>query len=128
LGGLSAASLAKGSPGVFQGSKSYVLQDKNGQIKNAHSIAPGLDYPGVGPEHSFYKAIKRAEYEAVSDKQALEGFNLLSRLEGIIPALEPSHAIYYLKKLAKYGKGKTVILCLSGRGDKDLDIVRKYSK
>jgi tryptophan synthase beta chain len=127
LGGLSAASLAKGSPGVFQGSKSYVLQDKNGQIKNAHSIAPGLDYPGVGPEHSFYKAIKRAEYKAVSDKQALEGFNLLSRLEGIIPALEPSHAVYYLKKLAKYGKGKTVILCLSGRGDKDLDIVRKYN-
>ncbi|MCF7869720.1 MAG: tryptophan synthase subunit beta [Candidatus Omnitrophica bacterium] len=127
-GGLSAASLVKGSPGVFQGSKSYVLQEKNGQIKNAHSIAPGLDYPGVGPEHSFYKAIQRAEYEAVSDKQALEGFNMLSRFEGIIPALEPAHAVYYLKKLAKSAKGKTVILCLSGRGDKDLDIVRKYSK
>lgn len=128
LSGLSAASLVKGKPGVFQGSKSYVLQNKSGQIKNAHSVAPGLDYPGVGPEHSFYKSIARAEYKAVSDKQALEGFNLLSQTEGIIPALEPSHAIYYLKKLAKLAKGKTAILCLSGRGDKDLDIVRKYHK
>ncbi len=128
LSGFSAASLVKGKPGVFQGSKSYVLQNKSGQIKNAHSVAPGLDYPGVGPEHSFYKSIARAEYKAVSDKQALEGFNLLSQTEGIIPALEPSHAIYYLKKLAKLAKGKTAILCLSGRGDKDLDIVRKCHK
>lgn len=126
LSGLSAASLVKGKTGIFQGSRSYVLQGESGQIKNAHSIAPGLDYPGVGPEHSFYKSIARAEYKAVSDKQALDGFNLLSKTEGIIPALEPSHAIYYLKVLAKRAKGKTVIICLSGRGDKDLDIVRNY--
>ncbi|MFH1519688.1 MAG: tryptophan synthase subunit beta [Candidatus Omnitrophota bacterium] len=121
-----AASLLKGKPGVFQGSKSYVLQDKFGQIKNAHSIAAGLDYPGVGPEHSFYKVTKRAEYKAVEDKQAIEGFKLLSELEGIIPALETSHAIYYLKKLAKKAKGKIVLVCLSGRGDKDLEIVGDY--
>lgn len=128
LGKACAASLVKGQVGVFHGSKSYVLQEKGGQIKNAHSIAPGLDYPGVGPEHSFYKSIRRAEYQAVTDREALEGFNLLSRQEGIIPALEAAHAVYYLKKLAKNNKGKTVILCLSGRGDKDLDIVRKLSK
>ncbi len=127
LNSYNAASLTKGEPGVFQGSKSYVLQNKNGQIKNAHSIAPGLDYPGVGPEHSFYKSIARAEYKAVKDTQALEGFNLLSKLEGIIPALESAHAIYYLKELAKKEKNKLVILCLSGRGDKDLEIVQKYS-
>jgi len=124
LNSYNAASLIKGQPGVFQGSKSYVLQDKFGQIKNAHSIAPGLDYPGVGPEHSFYKVTKRAEYVAVSDKEAIEGFKMLSELEGIIPALETSHAIYYLKKLVKRGKGKIALVCLSGRGDKDLDIIR----
>ncbi len=121
-----AASLLKGKPGVFQGSKSYVLQDKFGQIKNAHSIAAGLDYPGVGPEHSFYKVTKRAEYKAVEDSQAIEGFKLLSELEGIIPALETAHAIYYLKKLAKKAKGKIVVVCLSGRGDKDLEIIQKF--
>jgi len=122
----SAASLTKGKTGVFHGSKSYVLQDRHGQIKKAHSIAAGLDYPGVGPQHSFYKKIKRAEYKAVTDKQALEGFELLSKLEGILPALEPAHAVYYLKKMAKKNKKKSVILCLSGRGDKDLDIVREH--
>jgi len=126
LNSYNAASLIKGQPGVFQGSKSYVLQDKFGQIKNAHSIAPGLDYPGVGPEHSFYKVTKRAEYVAVSDKEAIEGFKMLSELEGIIPALETSHAIYYLKKLVKRGKGKIALVCLSGRGDKDLEIIQKY--
>ena len=123
LNSYNAASLLKGQPGIFQGSKSYVLQDKFGQIEEAHSIAPGLDYPGVGPEHSFYKETKRAEYVAVTDKEAVEGFKMLSELEGIIPALETSHAIGYLKKLAKKGKGKVVVVCLSGRGDKDLDIV-----
>lgn len=126
LNSYNSASLTKGEVGVFQGSKSYVLQDKFGQIKNAHSIAPGLDYPGVGPEHSFYKSIKRAEYKSVNDSQAIEGFKMLSELEGIIPALESSHAIYYLKKIAKKDKGSIVVVCLSGRGDKDLDIVRKY--
>lgn len=128
LSSYNSASLVVGKPGVFQGSKSYVLQDKFGQIKNAHSIAPGLDYPGVGPEHSFYKIIKRATYKAVGDKEALEGFRLLADLEGIIPALESSHAIYYLKRIARMHKGKTVLVCLSGRGDKDLDIIRRYKK
>ena len=123
-----AATLLKGKPGVFHGSKSYVLQDKFGQILGAHSIAAGLDYPGVGPEHSFYKVMKRASYEAVTDKQAIEGFNLLSRAEGIIPALETAHAIYYLRRLAKKAKGKTVIVCLSGRGDKDLDIIQESNE
>jgi len=126
LDSYNAASLIKGQPGVFQGSKSYVLQDKFGQIKNAHSIAPGLDYPGVGPEHSFYKVTGRAEYVAVSDKEAIEGLKMLSELEGIIPALETAHAIYYLKKIAKKDKGKIVLVCLSGRGDKDLEIIQKY--
>ena len=128
LGSYHAASLIKGNPGVFQGSRSYVLQDEFGQIKKAHSIAPGLDYPGVGPEHSFYKVSKRAKYIAVSDSQAIEGFRFISELEGIIPALETAHAIYYLKQLARKNKGKTVIVCLSGRGDKDLDIIKEYTK
>jgi len=128
LSNFNSASLIKGQPGVFQGSCSYVLQNKFGQINKAHSIAPGLDYPGVGPEHSFYKSIKRAAYVSVNDDQAIEGFNLLSKTEGIIPALESSHAIYYLKKIAKQKQKTTVIVCLSGRGDKDLDIVRKYQK
>jgi len=128
LDSYNAASLLKGEPGIFQGSKSYVLQDKFGQIKEAHSIAPGLDYPGVGPEHSFYMVTKRAEYVAVSDKEAVEGFKMLSELEGIIPAIETAHAIGYLKKLAKRAKGKVAVVCLSGRGDKDLEIVQNYNK
>ena len=124
LNSYNSASLVKGEIGVFQGSKSYVLQDKFGQINNAHSIAPGLDYPGVGPEHAFYKITKRAQYVTVKDKEALKGFRLLSETEGIIPALEPSHALYHLKVMAKKEKGKLIIVCLSGRGDKDLNIVR----
>lgn len=120
------ASLVKGKIGVFQGTKSYVLQDKFGQIKNAHSVAPGLDYPGVGPEHAYYKSIGRAMYVAVKDKEAIQGFKMLSEYEGIIPALESSHAVFYLKKLAPRAKGKTVIVCLSGRGDKDLEIIQEY--
>ncbi|MDP2043821.1 MAG: tryptophan synthase subunit beta [Candidatus Omnitrophota bacterium] len=119
--GKHSASLVAGLPGVLHGSKSDVLEDKYGQIKNAHSIAAGLDYPGVGPEHAYYKQIKRATYAAVSDKEALEGFKLLSEIEGIIPALESAHAIAYLKKAGKLiSKNSIVILCLSGRGDKDL--------
>ncbi|UCD15730.1 MAG: tryptophan synthase subunit beta [Candidatus Omnitrophota bacterium] len=121
-----AASLIKGKIGVLHGAKSYVLQDDFGQIKNAHSVAPGLDYPGVGPEHAFYKSISRAQYVAVKDKASIEGFKLLSEVEGIIPALEASHAIYYLKRLAAKAKGATVLVCLSGRGDKDLEIVQEY--
>lgn len=119
--GKHSASLVTGLPGVLHGSKSDVLEDKYGQIKNAHSIAAGLDYPGVGPEHAYYKQIKRATYVAISDKEALEGFKLLSEIEGIIPALEPAHAIAYLEKSGKLiSKNAIVILCLSGRGDKDL--------
>ena len=124
-----AATLVKGDPGVLHGSKSYLLQDKDGQVNLAHSIAPGLDYPGVGPEHAYYKKIGRAKYVAVSDKEALEGFNLLSQIEGIIPALESAHAIAYLKKIAPgLDKNKIIVVCLSGRGDKDIDIVKKRIK
>lgn len=120
------ASMAKGRVGVFQGTKSYVLQDKYGQIQNAHSIAPGLDYPGVGPEHAYYRDLKRARYVNVNDDEAMDGFYTLCRDEGIIPALESSHAIAYLKKLAFEAKGKIVVVCVSGRGDKDLEIVQQY--
>lgn len=120
-----AATLCKGSVGVLHGSKSYLLQDADGQIKIAHSISAGLDYPGVGPEHSYLKESGRAEYVAVTDKEALEGFKMLTETEGIIPALESSHALYHAGKLAKrLSKNKIVVVCLSGRGDKDIDIVR----
>jgi tryptophan synthase beta chain len=123
--GKHAASLCKGSVGVLHGAKSYLLQDKDGQVLNAHSISAGLDYPGVGPEHSYFKSIGRAKYVAVTDKEALEGFSLLTRTEGIIPALESSHAIYYAAKMArKLSKNKIIVVCVSGRGDKDIDIVR----
>jgi len=122
--GKHAATLVAGKPGVLHGSKSDLLEDKFGQVKIAHSIAAGLDYPGVGPEHAYYKKIGRASYVAVSDKETLKGFQLLSEKEGIIPALEPAHAIFYLTKMAKkINKDSIIILCLSGRGDKDLDIV-----
>ncbi|MFH1478387.1 MAG: tryptophan synthase subunit beta [Candidatus Omnitrophota bacterium] len=122
------AALCKGEPGILHGSKSYLLQDDYGQIRIAHSISAGLDYPGVGPEHSYYKKIKRANYVAITDKEALIGFNMLSRIEGIIPALEPSHAIYYaVEKLApKLKKNKIIVVCLSGRGDKDIDIIKSH--
>jgi tryptophan synthase beta chain len=119
-----AASLVEGQLGILHGAKSYLLQDKDGLIKNAHSIAPGLDYPGVGPEHAYYKKINRAQYIAVTDKEALDGFDLLSKTEGILPALESAHAVAGLKKTAKKFKKKDiVVLCLSGRGDKDVEIV-----
>ncbi len=127
--GKHAATLVGGKTGVLHGSKSGLLEDKYGQVKIAHSIAAGLDYPGVGPEHAYYKKIGRASYVAVNDKEALAGFKLLSETEGIIPALESSHAVFYLTKMAgKIKKNSIVILCLSGRGDKDLDIVVKNLK
>ena len=127
--GRHAATLVSGRPGVLHGSKSDLLEDKFGQVQIAHSIAAGLDYPGVGPEHAYYKKIGRAKYVAVNDRDALEGFKLLSEIEGIIPALEPAHAIFYLKKLSpQIKKNSLVIVCLSGRGDKDLDIVTKRLK
>ena len=125
--GKHAATLLKGGIGVLHGAMENVLQDKNGQIDIAHSISAGLDYPGVGPEHSYYKKIGRARYVAVTDKQALEGFKMLSEKEGIIPALESAHAIYYaVKQAARLKKSDIMVVCLSGRGDKDIDIVRKY--
>jgi len=120
-----AAPLATGEIGVLHGSKGNVLQTKDGQIRIAHSVAAGLDYPGVGPEHCYYKKIGRAKYVTVNDKEAVKGLKLLSELEGIIPALETSHAIYYLEKLARIVKQKTtVIVCLSGRGDKDVGSIK----
>ena len=122
--GKHAASLGAGRVGVLHGSKSLVLQDDHGQIREAHSISAGLDYPGVGPEHSYLKASGRATYVSVTDAQALEGFQLLSRAEGIIPALEPAHAIYHTVELAKtLPKGQVILVNLSGRGDKDIDTV-----
>jgi tryptophan synthase beta chain len=123
-----AATLAAGKRGVLHGTKSYLLADDSGQIRETHSIAPGLDYPGVGPEHSYYKDSGRATYVAVTDAQALEGFELLSQTEGIIPAMEPAHAIYYAAKLAAdLSRDQLIVINLSGRGDKDLDIVRKLA-
>ncbi len=118
-----AASLTAGRIGVLHGTKAHLLQDRNGQISATHSIAPGLDYPGVGPEHSYYKDTARATYVAVADAQALEGFKLLCETEGIIPAIESSHAVYYATKLAAdLPTDQLVVINLSGRGDKDLDI------
>jgi tryptophan synthase beta chain len=119
-----AATLSKGKPGILHGSKSYLLQDEYGQVQEAHSISAGLDYPGVGPEHSFYKDSGRATYVAVTDTEALEGFRLLSETEGIIPALEPSHAIAYVSKFAPtLRRDEIILLGLSGRGDKDINTV-----
>jgi tryptophan synthase beta chain len=124
--GKHAASLMRGKRGVLHGTMSYLLQDSNGQIMGTHSISAGLDYPGVGPEHSFYKDSGRAQYVGASDRMAIEGFELLCHTEGIIPALEPSHAIGYLKTLLKtLSKEALIILCLSGRGDKDMPILNK---
>ncbi|MDO8715555.1 MAG: pyridoxal-phosphate dependent enzyme, partial [Dehalococcoidales bacterium] len=122
--GKHAASLIGGRIGVLHGSKSYVLQDDSGQIKETHSISAGLDYPGVGPEHSYLKDSGRATYVGVTDKQALKGFQLLCRMEGITPALESAHAVFYGAKLAKtLDKEEIVIINLSGRGDKDMIMV-----
>lgn len=122
-----AATLTMGTPGVLHGSYSYLLQDDDGQIIDPHSISAGLDYPGIGPEHSFLKDVGRAEYFAVTDEEALEGFQLLSKLEGIIPALETSHAIAYLSKLVPTVKsGTRIVLNCSGRGDKDVNNAMKY--
>jgi tryptophan synthase beta chain len=115
------ASLTKGRPGVLHGALSYLLQDEQGQVHPAHSISAGLDYPGVGPEHSFLKDSGRAEYVSVSDDEALDGFQLLARLEGIIPALETSHAVAWIAREKKrWAADEPVLLCVSGRGDKDV--------
>ena len=124
-----AASIAKGHLGVLHGSKTYILQDKDGQITEPHSISAGLDYPGVGPEHAWLKDAKRVKYVSVTDKEALEAFKFSSRIEGIIPALEPSHALAYLiKKASKMPKDNIVIMNMCGRGDKDIFTVAKKLK
>jgi len=125
--GRHAASICGGSEGVFHGMLTYVLQDENGQIQTTHSISAGLDYPGVGPEHSFLMSIGRVQYVAVTDKEAVEAFIRLSETEGIIPALEPSHALAFSFKLAaKIGRDQIIVVTLSGRGDKDVEVVAKY--
>jgi len=119
-----AASLVGGRPGVLHGTYSYVLQDGDGQILPTHSISAGLDYPGVGPEHAFLHETERVEYVAVTDKDALAAFKLCTRLEGIMPALEPAHAIHHAGVIAReLGPGGSILVCLSGRGDKDMDSV-----
>ncbi len=115
-----AASLSQGKPGVLHGSFSYVLQDEDGQTQGVHSISAGLDYPGVGPEHSYWKDAGRVRYESVTDAEALDAYHTTARYEGILPALEPSHALAQaLKEAPRLGEGKVLVVCLSGRGDKD---------
>jgi tryptophan synthase beta chain len=119
--GRHAASLARGTPGVLHGTMSYLLQDAAGQIHPAHSISAGLDYPGVGPEHAFLKDSGRATYVAITDRQALGGFQTLAQLEGIIPALESAHAVAWIEtQIGRWLADEPVLLCVSGRGDKDV--------
>ena len=126
--GKHAASLSAGSPGVLHGNRTYLLQDDNGQITETHSISAGLDYPGVGPEHAWLKDIGRAEYVGITDAEALQAFHYLCRTEGIIPALESSHALAYAAKLAPtMAKDKILLVNLSGRGDKDMHTVAEKS-
>ncbi len=122
--GMHAAALCAGSPGILHGNMTYLLQDQHGQITHAHSISAGLDYPGVGPEHSWLKDSGRAEYVSVTDDEALEGFRMLTQEEGIMPALESAHAIAHVIRMApKLSKECTIVVCLSGRGDKDIHTV-----
>lgn len=124
--GKHAAPLTAGQSGVLHGNRTYLMEDQNGQIIETHSISAGLDYPGVGPEHSWLKDIGRAQYVAVTDAQAMEGFHTLTRKEGIIPALESSHAMAYVLDLApKMSKDQSIIMCLSGRGDKDINTIAR---
>jgi tryptophan synthase beta chain len=119
-----AAPLCAGVPGVLHGNRTYLMEDKDGQIIETHSISAGLDYPGVGPEHAWLKDVGRANYVAITDDEAMEAFYALTRIEGILPALESSHALAYGMKLAKsLGKDKNIIINLSGRGDKDMHTV-----
>jgi len=125
--GQTAATLTKGRPGVLHGSMSYLLHDQEGQIELAHSISAGLDYPGIGPEHAYLHDTKRVEYRAVTDAQALEAVSLLSRMEGIIPALETAHAFAWLEELMPTtSPDEIVVLNCSGRGDKDMETISKY--
>jgi len=122
-----AATLTHGQAGVLHGAMSYLLQDEDGQVLEAHSISAGLDYPGVGPEHSFFKDSGRCEYYSVTDAEAVAAFQRLTELEGIIPALETSHAIAYLETLCpQLEDSPRIVICCSGRGDKDVHTVAKF--
>lgn len=124
-----AATLSKGSVGILHGMKSYLLQDAFGQVSPVHSISAGLDYPSVGPEHAYLKKTGRVDYQAITDREALQGFYFLTRAEGIMPALETSHAVAYARKaVKKMKKGQIAIVCLSGRGDKDISIIQQASR
>jgi tryptophan synthase beta chain len=124
-----AAPLARGRPGVLHGARSYLLQDEAGQVIGTHSISAGLDYPGVGPEHSALRDSGRVEYVSATDAEALEAFQTLSRLEGIIPALEPAHALHVARHMARgHARDDVILVCLSGRGDKDIDTVRAHAE
>jgi tryptophan synthase beta chain len=124
-----AASLTRGNPGVLHGSLMYLLQDAHGQVQEAHSISAGLDYPGVGPEHSYLKEIGRIQYTSITDKEALQAFQLLAKLEGIIPALESAHAVAFaIKQAGSMKKDESLVVCLSGRGDKDVNTVQSILK
>ena len=121
------ATLNVGSKGVLHGMLTYLLQDREGQILDTHSIAAGLDYPGVGPEHSYLKDNKRVKYDSVSDQNAIDAFLMLAKYEGIIPALESAHAVAYATKIAKnFSKSDSIVITLSGRGDKDVEVVENY--
>jgi tryptophan synthase beta chain len=127
--GKHSASLQRGSPGVLHGNRTYILQDENGQITETHSVSAGLDYPGVGPEHAWLKDSGRAEYVGVTDTEALAAFHYLCRIEGIIPALESSHALAYAMKLAPTMRpDQSILVNLSGRGDKDIGTVADLSQ
>jgi tryptophan synthase beta chain len=126
--GKHAASISGGTPGVLHGNRTYLLQDNNGQIIETHSISAGLDYPGVGPEHAWLHDIGRAEYVGITDDEALKAFHYLCRVEGIIPALESSHAVAHAMKMAKtMRKDQSILVCLSGRGDKDIGTIADIS-
>jgi tryptophan synthase beta chain len=125
--GRHAATFTGGTPGAFQGSYSYLLQNEDGQTIESHSISAGLDYPGVGPEHAFLKEIGRTEYQPITDVEAMDAFRLLCRLEGIIPAIESAHAVAGAVKLAEeLGPGAIILINLSGRGDKDVETAAKW--
>ena len=126
--GENAASLTYGKDGIIHGFKCKLLQDKNGNVTNAYSIASGLDYPGVGPKHCYLQKIGRVSYDTISDKDAVQAFFELSKMEGIIPALESSHAIAYALKLAQQNPDEKILVNLSGRGDKDIDFIINYEK
>jgi tryptophan synthase beta chain len=127
--GRHAASLGRGSIGILHGAKSYLLHDEHGQIIEAHSIAAGLDYPGVGPEHSYLKDLHRVRYTTATDEEALQAFHLLAQTEGILPALESAHALAHLKNMAAaMNPGQLVVVCLSGRGDKDVEQIAAQSE